>query len=97
MVCFLSTHLLHRLDGKEPSFVFLLSKQHEVVNKACHLKFEKGNFPGIPVVKILPPNARGAGLIRSQRAKSPNASGPKKKTKQRQYSINTLKIIHIKK
>ena len=50
------------------------------------------------MVKILPPNARGVGSISSQGAKSLHALGPKKnKTKQRQYSINALKIVHIKK
>ena len=44
------------------------------------------DFPGGPVVKTLPSNARGVGLILCQGAKIPHASQPKNQNiKQKQY------------
>ena len=60
------------------------------------------DFPGSPVVKILPSNAGGAGLIPGQGAKIPHALWPKNQNiKNRsnivRNSIKTLKMVHIKK
>ena len=59
------------------------------------------DFPGSPVVKILPSNAGGAGSTLSQGAKIPHASWPKKQNiKQKQYCNKfkkTLKMVHVKK
>ena len=58
-------------------------------------------FPGCPVVKISPSNARGSGSIPGQGAKIPYASWPKNQNiKQKQYynkCHKDLKIVHIKK
>ena len=44
------------------------------------------DLPGGPVVKTLPSNAGGAGLIPGQGAKIPHASGPKNQNiKQKRY------------
>ena len=43
------------------------------------------DFPGSPVVKTLPSNARSEGLITGQRAKIPHALWPNKNIKQKQY------------
>ena len=45
-----------------------------------------GDFPGSPVVRTLPSNAGGVGLILGQGVKIPHASGPKNQNrKQKQY------------
>ena len=45
-----------------------------------------GDFPGGPVVNILPSNAGGVGSIPGRGAKIPHASQPKKQNiKQKQY------------
>ena len=44
----------------------------------------KRNLPGGPVVKILPSNARGVGLIPGPRTKVPHAMGYNQKLKQNQ-------------
>ena len=45
-----------------------------------HLEWMNRDFPGSPVVKTLPFNAEGVGLIPGQGAKIPHASWPKIKT-----------------
>ena len=61
----------------------------------------KRDFPGGPVVKTLPSNAGGAGLIPGQRAKISHALGPKNQNINRsnvvKNSTKTLKMVHIKK
>ena len=57
---------------------------------------EKGNFPGGPVVKTLPSNAVGAGLIPGWGAKIPHTSGPKNQNRSN-IVIKILKMAHIKK
>ena len=51
------------------------------------LKSQIGDFPGSPVVKTSPSNARGAGSIPGQGARIPYALGPENQNiKQKQYS-----------
>ena len=63
---------------------------------------ELGDFPGGPVVKTSPSDARGAGSIPGQGGRIPYTLQPKNQNiKQKQYSNNvnkkTLKMVHIKK
>ena len=65
-------------------------------------KAQPRDFPGGPVVKALPSNAGGTGLIPGQEAKTPHASGPKKQNiKQKQYcnkfNKDFKKMVHFKK
>ena len=65
-------------------------------------KEQRGDFPGGPVVKTLPSNAGGVGLIPGQRNKLPHASWPKNQNiKQKQYcnkfNKDLKKMVHIKK
>ena len=58
----------------------------ELYLKVIFKEQKKGDFPGGPVVKTLPSNAGGAGLIPGWGAKIPDASQPKNQTiKQKQY------------
>ena len=51
-----------------------------------------GGFPGSPVVKILPPNAGGAGLIPGRGARIPHASWMKNQSmKQKQHCNKNIK------
>ena len=53
---------------------------------AQHRQSSGRDFPGGPVVKTLPSNAEGAGLIPGRGAKIPHALGPKNQNiKQKQY------------
>ena len=55
------------------------------------------DFPGGPVVEILPFSTRGVGLIPGWRAKIPHVSWPKSQTNNiLTNSIKTFKMIHIK-
>ena len=49
----------------------------------------KRNLPGGPVVKILPSNARGVGLIPGPRTKVPHAMGYNQKLKQNKTKQNS--------
>ena len=50
------------------------------------IKYRLGDFPGSPVVKTLPSNAEGAGLIPGRGAKVPHASRPRNQNiEQKQY------------
>ena len=57
------------------------------------------DFPGSPVIKTLPSNARGAGSIPGRATKIPHASWPKnQRMKQNNIvtnSVKTLKMVHI--
>ena len=60
------------------------------------------DFPGSPVVKILPSSAGDTGSILGQGAKTPHASWPKNQNiKQKQYcnkfNEDFKKMVHIKK
>ena len=46
------------------------------------------DFPGSPVVKNLPFNAKGAGLIPGQGAKIPHALGPKNQNMKQKQCCN---------
>ena len=53
------------------------------------LKSNEWDFPGGPVVKTLPSNARDVGLIPGWGTEIPHASWPKKQNiRQKQYVIN---------
>ena len=55
-------------------------------NMNCLVSIIWGNFPGGPVIKTLPSNARGMGLNPGWRAKIPHALWPKNQNiKQKQY------------
>jgi len=74
--------------GRKPS---LRWRPSTIKNKVRHLHYrrkascqayttvnqKKGGFPGGPVVKTLPSNAGGVGVIPGQEAKIPHASQPK--------------------
>ena len=59
----------------------------------------KWDFPGGPGVKTWPSNAGGAGSTSGQGAKTPHASGPKKKKKKSKHKsrsnivTNSIKIL----
>jgi len=63
---------------------------------------EAGDFPGCPVIKTSPSNAKGMGSIPGRGSRIPHASQPKNQNiKQKQYckknSIKTFKMVHIRK
>ena len=59
------------------------------------------HFPGVPVVKTLPSNAGGVGLIPGLGTKIPNALRPKNQNLKQSNivtnSIKTLRMVHIQK
>ena len=68
-------------------------------NKAHYQNYNSRDLSGGPLVKTLPSNARGVGLIPGWETKIPHASGPKTQNiKQKQYCFkhkNSLKIIVV--
>ena len=66
-----------------------------------YFKANNRDFAGSPVVKTLPSNTGGMGLILGWGAEIPQVLQPKNKNrKQKQYCIKfnkTLKMVHIKK
>ena len=63
------------------------TRRFKVTTQIHQLKIQAyRDFPGGPVVKVLPSNAGGVGLIPTQGAKIPHAPRPKTQNmKQRQY------------
>ena len=66
------------------------------------LNIHDRDFPGCPMVKILPSKAGGVSLIPGQGAKIPPASQPKDQNINSSSnivtnSLKTLKMVHIKK
>ena len=60
------------------SYAGPLSSRHCIPEKKRRYKSEPGDFPSGPVVKTLPSNAGGVGLIPGWGAKIPHALWPKK-------------------
>ena len=75
---------LPRLES-QPVFPALAADSDPLYHQGSPSKaFSKGTvrgFPGGPVVKALPSNAKGIGSISGQGAKIPHVSQPKKKNK----------------
>ena len=65
----------------EPAQVLHVLAKEDRLKRNFTQKAIYGDFPGSPVVKTSPSNARDAGSILSYGAKIPHASWPKKKNK----------------
>ena len=66
------------------------------------VRTEAGDFPGCPLIKTSPSNAKSMGSIPGRGSRIPRASQPKNQNiKQKQYckknSIKTFKMVHIQK
>ena len=60
------------MEGSYSMWVMKITEEENVAREEV-----RRDFPGSPVVKNLPFNAKGAGLIPGQGAKIPHALGPK--------------------